>query len=135
MRLVIFLYIWGESLPLTWFYHPWLKRRVWCRFPDDVRPRSFRRFLLKIAELEGLFDAEKVASCCNVTLETTKKYLRILRENGLVKVVNESPLIYIFTNSPLDVISRGLEDEVLFGLRLSLEPLIHVIADALNNFF
>lgn len=106
---------------------------MWCRLPDGVRPRVFRRFLTKVANLQGSFSAEKAASYCNVSSGVAKKYLRILDKNGLVKVVSRSPLTYIFSGSPLCVVLSGLEEEVIVSLRLFLEPLLRVVAEAIND--
>jgi hypothetical protein len=88
--------------------------------------------LIRVAELQGTFNAEKAASYCKVTSKAAKKYLRILDKNGLVKVVSRSPLTYIFSGSPLYLVLSGLEEEVMVGLRLLLEPLLRVVTKAID---
>ena len=121
-------------MPKTWFYHPWLKSRGVCRFPDNVRPRVFRRFLEKITKVQGLFDVKRAALECNVTLETARKYLKILCDNGCVKIVSESPLVYIVAYTPFSLVWEGLEEEVVLGLKESLKPLFKPVVKAVEAY-
>lgn len=107
---------------------------MWCRFPDDVRPRGFRHFLKKIAQVQGPFDAKKAALECNVTLGTSRKYIKILCDNGLVKVVSKCPPTYIASYTPLNVIPEGLEEEALLGLRRLLEPWLNIATEAIKAY-
>jgi hypothetical protein len=84
--------------------------------------------------MEGTFNVKEAAKKGNVSLDTSKKYLKILRDNGLVKVVSECPPIYIVSHTPLDVIPEGLEEEALLGWRRFLEPWLNIVTEEIKAY-
>jgi hypothetical protein len=79
----------GLRMPLIWFYHYKMEKRVYIKIPDDVWPDKFKQFAETVTryheKITDHFGVNQVAKEVVVKYETAKRYLEILKDYGIVK--------------------------------------------------